>query len=71
VFTSSILLVSSWNINGVYRKTCGTKANKIHDDEFQKIKKSDVIFLSEIIPDNIFLFIKTTIPPLFLLESIE
>ena len=23
------------------------KANKIHDDEFQKIKKSDVIFLSE------------------------
>ena len=39
--------VSSWNINGVYRKTSGAKANKIHDDEFQKIKKSDVIFLSE------------------------
>ena len=37
----------SWNINGVYRKTSGAKANKIHDDEFQKIKKSDVIFLSE------------------------
>ena len=39
--------VSGWNINGAYRKTCGTKANNIHDDEFQKIKKSDVIFLSE------------------------
>jgi hypothetical protein len=39
--------VSGWNINGAYRKTSGAKANKIHDDEFQKIKKSDVIFLSE------------------------
>lgn len=39
--------VSSWNINGVYRKTSGAKANKIHDDEFQKIKKLDVIFFSE------------------------
>lgn len=30
-----------------YRKTSGAKANKIHDDEFQKIKKLDVIFFSE------------------------
>jgi exonuclease III len=44
---TKLISVSSWNINGVYRKTCGTKANKIHDDEFQKIKKSYVIFLSE------------------------
>ena len=36
--------VSGWNINGVYRKTSGAKANNIHDDEFQKIKKSDVFF---------------------------
>ena len=41
--------VSGWNINGVYRKTTGAKANNIHDDEFQKIKKSDMIFLSETI----------------------
>ena len=48
--------VSSWNINGVYRKTSGAKANKIHDDEFQKIKKSDVIFLSETHTIYIFLY---------------
>ena len=41
------MTISSWNINGVYRKLNGQRVCKLDNDEFKQTMVSDIIFLCE------------------------
>lgn len=39
--------ITGWNVNGIFQNTSGAKVNKLDDEYFSNIMKSDIVFLSE------------------------